>query len=80
MTGVEKVQPTDSYYENVSVELKKIVTEVMDSPSDEDTVIASELPPTDTDPPSCEYDWHFISHNYSECYLICLKNSFAIIA
>lgn len=56
MTVVERVAPTDSYYENVSEELKKIVTEVMDSPTEEDKAFTPALPPPDTDTLNRKYD------------------------
>ncbi|XP_063071248.1 uncharacterized protein LOC134462255 [Engraulis encrasicolus] len=45
--GVERVESTVSYYENVSEELKKIVTEVKESPTDEHAV----FPPGTPTPP-----------------------------
>ncbi|KAG5274922.1 hypothetical protein AALO_G00141630 [Alosa alosa] len=47
--GFQRVEPTDSYYENVSDELKKIVTEVMDSPTEEHVALVPGAPPTETD-------------------------------
>ncbi|KAG5274920.1 hypothetical protein AALO_G00141610 [Alosa alosa] len=47
--GFQRVEPTDSYYENVSDELKKIVTEVMDSPTEEHVALAPSVLPAETD-------------------------------
>ena len=64
ISAIERVEPTDSYYENVSDELKRIVTEVMDSPSDEQVVVPPDVPPTDTlDSQSCEYLWFCVLHS-----------------